>query len=80
MLEHVQAGCRSVRDWLSEHFDLDSAQCIRILCGGSVSPACALGLLSLPGVDGLGAGRKGRSPDTFAGIVRLTAQAHARSG
>jgi hypothetical protein len=37
-------------------------------------------LLSLPGVDGLGTGREGRSPDAYAGIVRLIAQAQARSG
>ncbi len=73
-LEHVDAGCRFIRRWLARHFGADTSQAVRILYGGSVSPAYARGLLALPEVDGLGAGRKGRDPEAFAEIVHLIAR------
>jgi triosephosphate isomerase len=72
--EHIGAGCHTIRRWLAERFDPETAQAVRLVYGGSVSPASALGLLALPDLDGLGAGRKGRDPDAFAQIVRLIAQ------
>ncbi len=71
---HVEASCRFIRHWLAGQFSPDTSQAVRILYGGSVSPAHATGLLALPDLDGLGAGRKGRDPDTFAEIVRMIAQ------
>lgn len=76
--EHVNAGCRTIRRWLSSQFGQETTQSVRILYGGSVSPAYAQNLLSLPDVDGLGAGRKGRDANAFAEIVRLIAGAHSR--
>jgi triosephosphate isomerase len=76
--QHVAAGCRIIRGWLSERFGQDTAQAVRLVYGGSVAPAHARDLLSLADLDGLGAGRKGRNPDAFAEIVRLVAQARAQ--
>jgi len=77
---HVEAGCLFIRQWLAAHFDRDLSQAVRLAYGGSVSAAYARNLLALPELDGLGAARNGRNPDTFAGIVRLIAEAHAASG
>ncbi|MGD2205631.1 MAG: triose-phosphate isomerase [Anaerolineae bacterium] len=75
--EHVGRGCRRIRRWLTDHFGPGTAQSIRILYGGSVTPAYAGKLLTLPDVDGLGAGRTGRDPVAFAEIVSLIAQMRA---
>ncbi len=75
--EHVGTGCRVIRQWVAHHFGAKAAQAVRILYGGSVTPASAQSLLALPDVDGLGAGRKGRDPEAFAQIVRLIAGARA---
>lgn len=75
--EHVGAGCRLIRRWLASCYGQEVGQRVPILYGGSVSPAYAQRLLTLPDVDGLGAGRKGRDPDAFVQIVRTIAQARA---
>lgn len=74
-VEHVAAGCSLVREWLVARFGLETAKATRLAYGGSVSPAFASDLLSLPDLDGLGAGRKGRDPRAFAEIVQLIARA-----
>jgi hypothetical protein len=53
------------------------AQAVHMLYGGSISPAYAQILLTLPDVDGLGGWRKRRDPDTLAEIVCLIARARA---
>jgi triosephosphate isomerase len=73
--EHVGAGCRFIREWLAERYGASTAQAVRIIYGGSVTPAHARGLLEAPDMDGLGAGRKGRQVEAFAEIVRLIAAA-----
>jgi triosephosphate isomerase len=73
--EHIAAGCRTIRQWLAAHVDQDTARCVRIAYGGSVTPAYARDLLALPDLDGLGAGRIGRDPVAFAELVRLIHQA-----
>lgn len=78
--EHVDAGCRLIRQWLRGQFGDGTAQAVRILYGGSVSPEHAQALLALPDVDGLGASRRGRDPEAFAAILRLIAQARAGIG
>jgi triosephosphate isomerase len=61
-------------------FDRDLCQAMCLACGGSVSAAYARNLLALPELDGLGAARNGRDPDTYAGIMRLIAEARAAFG
>ena len=78
--EHVQAGCLFIRQWLATRFGRDLSQAVRLAYGGSVSAAYARDLLALPELDGLGAARKGRAPETFAAIVRLIAEARAAAG
>ncbi len=73
--EHVGAGCGFIRKWLAKRYGAPAAQAVRIIYGGSVTPAHALDLLRSPDVDGLGAGRKGRQVEAFAEIVRLIAAA-----
>lgn len=73
--EHVGAGCGFIREWLAGQYGASTAQAVRIIYGGSVTPTHARDLLEAPDVDGLGASRKGRQVDFFAEIVRLIAAA-----
>ncbi len=73
--EHVGAGCGFIREWLTERYGASAAQAVRIIYGGSVTPAHARDLLGAPDVDGLGASRRGRQVESFAEIVRLIAAA-----
>jgi triosephosphate isomerase len=73
--EHVGAGCNFIREWLAGRYGASVAQAVRIIYGGSVTPAHARELLGAPDVDGLGTGRKGRQVEAFAEIVRLIAAA-----
>jgi triosephosphate isomerase len=73
--QHVGAGCGFIREWLAEHYGPSAAQAVRIIYGGSVTPAHARDLLGAPDVDGLGTTRKGRQVEAFAEIVRLIAAA-----
>jgi len=73
--EQVGAGCGFIREWLAGHYGAPAAQAVRIIYGGSVTPARARDLLAAPDVDGLGAGRQGRQVEAFAEIVRLIATA-----
>lgn len=72
--DQVGAGCRFVRQWLAGEYGAAAADALRIIYGGSVTPAHAAALLAQPDVDGLGASRKGREAAAFAAIVRLIAQ------
>jgi len=76
--DYVAAGCASIRRWIGRAYGTGVAEGLRIIYGGSVAPERAEGLLASPEVDGLGASRKGRRPDTFAEIVRQIAAAKAR--
>jgi triosephosphate isomerase len=73
--QHVAVGCRSIRRWIAEAYGDATANKVRTIYGGSVTPDYAEALLASPHVDGLGAGRKGRDPEAFADIIRLIAQA-----
>lgn len=75
--ECVTAGCGFIREWIGERFGPPVAQAVRIIYGGSVTPAHAEALLASPEVDGLGATRKGRRAETFVQIVRQIAAAKA---
>lgn len=78
--DHVQAGCLFIRRWLATHYGPDLSQQVRLAYGRSVSESYAQELLALPELDGLGAARKGRDPETFAGLVRLIAEARVAKG
>jgi len=71
----VAAGCRAIRRWIADAYDDATADQVRTIYGGSVTPVYAEALPDSPHVDGLGAGRKGRDPEAFAKIIRLIAQA-----
>lgn len=74
---HVEGGCRTIRSWLRARYGSPTAEAVRIIYGGSVSPEYAAELLRAPDVDGLGATRRGRDPHAWAAIVRLIAEAKA---
>jgi triosephosphate isomerase len=73
--DYVAAGCRFIRRWVAGAYGATTAEKVRTIYGGSVTPAYAEGLLSSPEIDGLGAGRQGRDPKAFAEIVRLIVRA-----
>lgn len=74
-VEHIAAGCHTIREWLAGAFGPEVAGSVRIIYGGSVTPASAAHLLSIQDLDGLGASRRGRNPQSFFEIVRLIAEA-----
>lgn len=67
--EKVAAGCMLIRDWLKGRWGEEVSEQVRVIYGGSVSPQNAATLLAYPDLDGLGASRKGRDAQDFAGIV-----------
>ncbi len=71
--QHVEECTTLLRRWVGDRFGSWAADRVRVLYGGSVSPDRAPTLLNCANVDGLGAGRQGRNPDTFAAIVRTIA-------
>lgn len=73
-VDHVASGCQTIRDWLAREIGPDVARQVRIIYGGSVTPASAALLLSIPDVDGLGASRRGRNVHSLVEITRLVAQ------
>ena len=77
LVEHVDAGCGFVRAWFADRFSPETAQAVRLAYGGIVSAAFARNLLTLPDLDGLGAGRKGRDARAFAEVVRRFANIQA---
>lgn len=64
--EQAQEACAIVRRVASEKVDGDA---LRVLYGGSVSPANAAELMSQPDVDGALVGGASLDPDSFAAIV-----------
>ena len=74
----VAGGCALIRGWLRAKLGAEAAEGARIIYGGSVAPEHAGALLAAPDVDGLGAGRQGRDPATFAAIVRQVARVKVR--
>ena len=64
--EQAQEACAIVRRVASEKVD---GEALRVLYGGSVSPANAAELMSQPDVDGALVGGASLEPDSFAAIV-----------
>jgi triosephosphate isomerase len=69
--DYIAEGCGLIRHWIGKTFGRRAAESLRIIYGGSVTPENAEKILGSKEVDGLGAGRKGRDPLTFAQIVKL---------
>ncbi len=67
-LEQVQEAVGFVRALVGDR-SRDAAELVRVLYGGSVSPASAAGLLELEDVDGALVGGASLDPETFAVIV-----------
>jgi triosephosphate isomerase (TIM) len=61
--------CTFIRTWLSEEFDQDAAENVRILYGGSVGPKNAQELFAQPGIDGGLVGGASLKAADFAKIV-----------
>ena len=66
-----------VRPTIAELFGDDTAQAVRVQYGGSVKPANAAELMSMPDVDGGLVGGASLKADDFCDIVRLTAASKA---
>jgi triosephosphate isomerase len=77
--DHVATGCGIMREWLRQRFGSSVGDGVRIIYGGSVAPEHAADLLAVPDLDGLGATRRGRDPESFGEIVRQTARACSAS-
>ncbi len=60
---------RTVREWLSNRFDAETAAAVRIQYGGSVKPANVVDLMAGPDVDGALVGGASLDADSFAAIV-----------
>jgi triosephosphate isomerase len=61
-----------LRRILQEKYDEPTAQRVRLLYGGSVTPDNAAELLATPEVDGLFVGRAGLDPKSFLSLIRTT--------
>ena len=67
--EQAQEVCAFIRKELSAMYDAQTADEIRILYGGSVSPDSAAGLFAMPDIDGGLVGGASLSADKFIKIV-----------
>ena len=66
-LDHVSVLHAAIRRWL----DARGGAAARVLYGGSVNPANARGLLTVPEVDGLFVGRAALDPEAFVAIATM---------
>jgi triosephosphate isomerase len=72
--EQAQEAIEFIRSLLRTR-DLDKAERVRILYGGSVKPANAAALLSMPDIDGALVGGAALDPDDFGAIVAAAVSA-----
>ncbi len=70
----AQATCAFIRQWLRRRYG-NTAETLRILYGGSVSPANIASLMTEADIDGALVGGASLDPDAFASIVRYAEQA-----
>ena len=73
--DYVAERHASLRALLVDVWGDAAAQATRIIYGGSVSPANGAGLIALPNVDGLFIGRAAWTPEGFAAMVQIVADA-----
>ena len=67
--EQAQAAHRFIREWTSNQFGPESAQALRILYGGSVTPENASSLMGQADVDGVLVGSASLDADSFYAII-----------
>jgi triosephosphate isomerase len=73
--EYVEQRHAALRALLADVWGEKTADATRIIYGGSVSPANGAGLIGLPNVDGLFIGRAAWTPEGFAAMVGIVADA-----
>jgi triosephosphate isomerase len=76
--KQAAATIQSIRDVVSELWNENMAQDLRILYGGSVTSANVAEFISLPEIDGALVGGASLKADEFVGIVEKTAEIKAR--
>ncbi len=72
--DEVQEMCEFIRSWIADFFTSETAVTVRILYGGSVTPANIETYVSLPDVDGALVGGASLDPDEFLAISRSIAK------
>lgn len=70
--QQAQQVHQMIRDWLSDDYDREIADSIRILYGGSVKPDNAEKLLSQPDIDGALIGGASLDAESFTAIIKST--------
>jgi triosephosphate isomerase len=73
--DYVAERHAALRALLADIWGDATAEATRIIYGGSVSPANGAGLIALPNVDGLFIGRAAWTPEGFAAMVQIVADA-----
>jgi triosephosphate isomerase len=73
--DYVAERHAALRALLVDVWGEATAEATRIIYGGSVSPANGPGLIALPNVDGLFIGRAAWTPEGFAAMVQIVADA-----
>ncbi|WP_124059077.1 triose-phosphate isomerase family protein [Vaginisenegalia massiliensis] len=68
-INHISLAHRIVREILTEMFDKNTAESIRIIYGGSVSEETAATIIEDKNVNGLFVGRFGHNPEAFLRIA-----------
>ncbi|MGY0354306.1 triose-phosphate isomerase family protein [Enterococcus avium] len=66
---HIHLVCGMIRKVLAKIFDLSSAEKVRIIYGGAVSPENATLIVRNKEVDGVFVGRFGSNPERYAKVV-----------
>ena len=69
--DQAQEVHQFIRQWVSENFDGETANDVRILYGGSVKPDNAKDLMSRPDIDGALVGGASLKRDLFVPIIRF---------
>ena len=69
--EQAQEVHHIIREWLGKNFDIDTADHIRILYGGSVKPENIAELMSESDIDGALVGGASLKADSFVNIIRF---------
>jgi len=70
--QDAQEGCQFVRDTVTELFDQEAAEAVRIQYGGSIKPYNAEELMGQPDIDGGLVGSASLEPESFAQIIEET--------
>jgi triosephosphate isomerase (TIM) len=69
--EQAQEIHAFIRNWITETFNKETSDQVRILYGGSVKPDNASTLMSCPDIDGALVGGASLKPESFLGIIKF---------